>query len=341
MTLFGEVEGKPVQEVRLKSAAGAEASIIGFGAALRDLTVPLRGGRNRRVVIGYETLEGYRNSHGSAGATCGRVANRIANGRFSLDGKSYQLALNENGRTHLHGGMRGFAHRLWDVVESQNDSVVLRLISPDGEENYPGTVEALCTYRLLEPATIRIEMQATTDAPTLVNLVNHSYFTLAENVEIWDHKLQIAAEFYTPLDAALIPTGEIITVAGTAYDFRSLRPIRLMQAGRLFNYDINFVLDNLAPLGSSGDVAARVISPTEDLTLEVATSEPGLQLYTGAVLSSGAPGVAGQRHFAHAGLCLETQRFPDAIHRRHFPQATLRPGETYRHVVEYRFKPAP
>ena len=335
---FGEADGKSVQEIRLRSAAGAEASIISFGATLRDLVVPLGNGERRRVVIGYETLEGYQTGGASVGATCGRVGNRIAGGRFTLAGKTHQLALNENGRTHLHGGNKGFAQRVWDVVDHRDDSVTLRLLSPDGEEAYPGTLEVFCTYRLLEPATIRIEMTATTDAPTLVNLVNHSYFTLTENAEIWDHQIQIASGFITALDSDLIPTGEILSVSGTPYDFRTLRPIRHMQGGKPFDYDINFALDRLAPVGESDDVAVLVVSPTGDLLLECATNEPGMQLYTGAVLKPGGPGVAGQRHFPHAGFCLEAQRFPDAIHRRHFAQATLQPGEVYRQLTDYRFK---
>ena len=331
---FGEADGKSVQEIRLRSAAGAEASIISFGASLRDLVVPLANGQKRRVVLGYETVDGYRAGQASVGATCGRVGNRIANGQFTLAGKSHQLAKNEGGKTHLHGGMKGFAQRVWDVADHRADSVTLRLVSPDGEEAYPGKLEAFCTYRLLEPATIRVEMTATTDAPTLVNMVNHSYFTLAENAEIWDHQMQIASGFITALDSDLIPTGEIRSVAGTPFDFRSLRPIRHEQGGKPFDYDINFVLDHLSP----DDVAVKVVSPNGDLTLECATNEPGMQLYTGAVLRPWAPGVAGQRHFPHAGFCLEAQRFPDASHRRHFAQATLLPGEVYRQVTEYRFK---
>jgi aldose 1-epimerase len=335
---FGEADGSQVQEIRLRSAAGAEASIISFGASLRDLVVPLANGQKRRVVLGYETVDGYRAGQASVGATCGRVGNRIAGGQFTLAGKSHQLAKNENGKTHLHGGMKGFAQRVWDVADHGESSVTLRLTSPEGEENYPGKLEAFCIYRLLEPATVRVEMTATTDAPTLVNMVNHSYFTLAENAEIWDHKMQIASGFITALDGDLIPTGEIVSVAGTPYDFRSLRPIRQMQDGKPFDYDINFVLDHLAPVGRSGDVAVKVVSPNGDLTLECATDEPGMQLYTGAVLRPWAPGIAGQKHFPHAGFCLEAQRFPDAIHNRHFAQATLLPGEVYRQVTEYRFK---
>ena len=335
---FGEADGRQVQEIRLRSAAGAEASIISFGASLRDLVVPLGNGQKRRVVLGYDTVEGYQAGKGSVGATCGRVGNRIAGGQFTLAGKNYQLNKNENGKTHLHGGNKGFAQRVWDVADHSENSVTLRLASPTGEENYPGNLEAFCTYRLLEPATIRVEMTATTDAPTLINMVNHSYFTLAEDAEIWDHKMQIASDFITALDGDLIPTGEIRSTAGTPYDFRSLRPIRHEQGGKPFDYDVNFVLDTLPPVGAAGDVAVKVVSPTGDLTLECATNEPGMQLYTGAVVRPWAPGVGGQKHFPHAGFCLEAQRFPDAIHQRHFAQATLLPGEVYRQVTEYRFK---
>jgi aldose 1-epimerase len=335
---FGEADGRQVQEIRLRSAAGAEASIISFGASLRDLVVPLGNGQKRRVVLGYDTVEGYQAGKGSVGATCGRVGNRIAGGQFTLAGKSHQLAKNENGKTHLHGGNKGFAQRVWDVADHSENSVTLRLASPAGEENYPGNLEAFCTYRLLEPATIRVEMTATTDAPTLINMVNHAYFTLAEDSEIWDHKMQVASGFITALDGDLIPTGEIRSTAGTPYDFRSLRPIRHEEGGKPFDYDINFVLDTLPPVGAAGDVAVKVVSPTGDLTLECATNEPGMQLYTGAVVRPWAPGVGGQKHFPHAGFCLEAQRFPDAIHQRHFAQATLLPGEVYRQVTEYRFK---
>jgi aldose 1-epimerase len=333
---FGEVDGKPVQEIRLRSS-GAEASIISFGASLRDLSVALKSGKSRRVVLGYETLDGYRNGKASIGATCGRIANRIAGGRFSLDGKDYQLATNEGGTNHLHGGNRGMSQRAWEVTAHAADSVTLRLVSPAGEENYPGTLEAFCTYRLLPPATIRIEMTATADAATLINLVNHSYFTLAEGEPIWDHSLEIAADLYTPLDGKLIPTGEIARVAGTPFDFRKARPIRHMENGKPFDYDLNFVLRNLPPLGSAGDAAVRAVAPAGDLALEVATDQPGVQLYTGAVLREDPAALRGQKHFPHAGFCLETQIFPDAIHQRHFPSSVLRPGEVYRHIVEYRF----
>jgi len=335
---FGEIEGKQVQQIHLKAASGAEASVISFGATLRDLLVPLKSGGKRRVVLGFETLEGYLAGKSHMGSTCGRVGNRIAGGAFTLDGKNYTLARNEANRTHLHGGTRGFSHRVWDVVDRKSDQVTMRLVSPDGEEGYPGKVESFCTYRLKDEGTAEIVLNATTDAPTLVNLVNHSYFTLQEDTDIWDHQLEIAAPLYTKLDPILIPTGEIVSVAGTPFDFRKARPIRFMQDGKPFDYDVNFVLGSLAPIGSAGDVAARATSPDGKMAMEVATTEPGLQLYTGAVLGPIGAGVGGQRHFAHAGFCLEAQRFPDAIHQRHFAQATLRPNEHYHQVTEYRFK---
>ncbi len=336
---FGEADGKKVQEIRLRSAAGAEASIISFGASLRDLVVPLANGKKRRVVLGYDTVEGYLARKGSVGATCGRVGNRIAGGKFTLAGKDYQLNKNENGKTHLHGGNKGYAQRVWDVADHTENSVTLRLASPAGEENYPGNLEAFCTYRLLEPATIRVEMTATTDAPTLVNLVNHSYFTLAEDAEIWDHKMQIASGFITALDGDLIPTGEIRSTAGTPYDFRSLRPIRHEQGGKPFDYDINFVLDTLPPVGETGDVAVKVVSPNGRPDAGMRDQRAGhaaLYRRRGAALGTG------RRRAETFPPCRflpsRAQRFPDAIHQRHFAQATLLPGEVYRQVTEYRFQ---
>jgi len=338
ITAFGEIDGNKVQEIRLKTASGAEASVISFGATLRDLLVPLKSRGKRRVVLGFEQLEGYLAGHSYMGSTCGRVGNRIAGGAFTLEGKSYTLPRNEADRTHLHGGKRGFSHRPWDVVDHKSDQVTMRFVSPDGHEGYPGKVEALCTYRLKDHGTIGIEMSAKTDAPTLINMVNHSYFTLLEDTEIWEHQLEIAAPLYTKLDPELIPTGEIVGVAGTPFDFRKARPIRSVQDGKPFDYDVNFVLGTMAPVGSTGDVAARAIASDGKIAMEVATTEPGLQFYTGAALGPVGAGVGGQRHFPHAGFCLEAQRFPDAIHHRHFAQATLRPGEAYTQVTEYRFK---
>jgi aldose 1-epimerase len=338
---FGDIDGTPVREIRLRADSGAEASILSYGATLRDLRVPLANGGLRRTILGYETLEGYRRGNSYFGATCGRVANRIAGGKFSLDGRSHQLSLNENGRTHLHGGLRGFSHHLWEIADHAADRVMLRRVSPDGEEGYPGRVEVFCRYRLESPGKLKMEFTATTEAATLINMVNHAYFTLAEDQPIWDHQMRIAADFYTPVDAALIPTGEICAVADTPYDFRRLRLIRRGSGASPFDYDTNFVLQ--APSDGSGDsikmelAAARVISPERDLQLTVVTGEPGLQFYSGSGIHAGQPGIGGQRHFPNAGFCLEAQRFPDVIHHRHFPSILLRPGEIYRQATEYRF----
>jgi aldose 1-epimerase len=348
---FGEIDGVAVREIRLRADSGAEASILSFGATLRDLLVPLAGGGRRRTILGYETLDGYRRGHSYFGATCGRVANRIAGGQFSLDGKPHQVSLNENGRTHLHGGLRGFSHHLWEIADHAADRVMLRRVSPDGEEGYPGRVEVFCLYRLTSPATLRMEFTATTEAATLINMVNHAYFTLAEDQPIWGHQMRLAADFYTPVDAALIPTGEIRAVADTPYDLGRFRSIGMGADATPFDYDTNFVLQAPAPAtddsGTGALIAASVVSPGRDLQLDVVTGEPGLQFYSGAGIQARAPGfegagfegagIGGQRHFPHAGFCLEAQRFPDAVHHRHFPSTVLRPGEIYRQTTEYRF----
>jgi aldose 1-epimerase len=338
---FGEIDGTPVHEIRLRADSGAEASLISFGATLRDLLVPLADGKRRRVILGYETMKDYRTNAPYFGATCGRVANRIAQGSLPIDGKTYQLSLNEDGRTHLHGGTRGFSHRLWEIADHGADHATFRRVSPDGEEGYPGRVEVFCRYRLLPPATLQMEFTASAEAPTVVNIVNHAYFTLAENRTVFDHTMRIAADFYTPVDDALIPTGEICRVAGTPFDFREFRRIG-MTAGTgssgaaPFEYDINFVLK--APAIDTEDlVAASVIAPEGDLRLDLVTSQPGLQFYSGAGIGTDAAGIDGQRHFPNAGFCLEAQHFPDAAHHRHFPSTSLHPGEVYRQATAYRF----
>ncbi len=327
---FGTVKGEHIDEIRLSSAAGATASILTWGATLRDLVVPLPNAKQRRVVLGYEDMEGYAVNPNYLGATVGRYANRIAEGRFSLDGIRHEVGINENGITHLHGGQTGFSRRNWTITEHDESSVTLKLISENGDQSFPGRVEAFCRYELMDPATLRIVMTAQTDAPTLVNMANHGYFTLNEGANCGEHSLWIDADHYTPVDERLIPTGEILSVAGTPFDFR--QPKRIAESG--VAYDVNYALNpSTAPLA----VCARVEAPDKTVRLEIATTEPGLQLYTGVGLRQLAPGIDGQVHRPYGGFCLETQRFPDAPNRRHFPSAVLRPGETYRNVVEYRF----
>jgi aldose 1-epimerase len=327
---FGEIDGVQVQEIRLRTMAGAEASIVTWGAALRDLMVPLVGGRRRRVVLGFQDAEGYRVNPNYLGVTAGRNANRVAGGHFVLDGVDYQLALNEGERHHLHGGFKGFSRRPWRIVEHDAAAVTLAVVSEDGDQHYPGRVEAMCQYQLLEPATLRVTMTARSEEPTPVNMVHHSYFTVDEGHDCRQQTLWVNADFYTPTDADGIPTGEIRRVEGTPYDFRTPRPI--ISGG--VNYDLNFVLrTSRHPI----EPALRLTSPQGDLQLEVATNEIGLQFYTGFALTPTAPGIDGQQHGAHAGMCLEPQRFPDAVNQRHFPSSILRPGQLYRNVSEYRF----
>ncbi|MDJ1159002.1 aldose epimerase family protein [Chelatococcus sp. SYSU_G07232] len=341
---FGEVDGRTVEEVTIRSAAGAEARVIGWGAVLRDLVVPLATGEPQRVVLGLERLEDYVAHSPHMGAIAGRVANRIAGGRFTVDGRGYDVPRNQDGRHALHGGGRGFGKRPWQVSHHDGASVALTLVSPDGDAGFPGTLTVTCLYRLCEPATLRIELAAVTDAPTPVNLCHHSYFNLDGTPSILDHRLTVAADFYTPTDADLIPTGEIRAVEGTPYDFRANRTVRFPDAetGAPVRYDVNFVLrrDRTEPAAGGGPAlahAATLASTRSNLAMETWTTEPGLQVYDGGKVAIPVPGLGGARYGANAGICLEAQHFPDSPNRAHFPTTLLRPGEVYRQVTEYRF----
>lgn len=336
-TRFGVLEdGSAVDRIVITDGV-VEAAILTWGAVIQDLRLLGPEGPHR-VVLGLETIEDYVAVSPYFGAIAGRYANRIADGRFSLDGVEHRLTLNEAGRTHLHGGFRGFAQRVWKLVETDPTSVTLGLVSPDGEEGYPGRVEATCRYALVPGATtgegrLRIEIAATTDAPTLVNLAAHSYFDLDGAGDSSGHILEVPAEHYTPVDDRLIPTGEIAPVAGTRFDFRSARPVHADPDDP--GYDHNFVIgrDRFAePV-----LHARLTGPATGTTLEVHSTEPGLQVYDGSGLGLDRPGLGGRRYGRRAGLCLEPQVFPDSPNRPDFPSAVLRPGETYRQVTEYRF----
>jgi aldose 1-epimerase len=334
--VFGTIDADTVEEVTIASSAGAVARIIGFGAILRDLEVPV-GGTLRRVVLGFDALDTYRRFSGHFGATAGRVANRIRGARFVLDGAAYDLDANVGGRHQLHGGTLGFGRRVWTPIAHATAEATFALVSDDGEMGYPGRVTATVTYRLLEPATVEIEMTATTDRPTHVNLAHHSYFNLADAgaSDIRDHRLQVAASLYTPLDEELIPSGAIAPVAGTPYDFRTLRSLRAEAPdGSAQGYDLNYVLDR--PRGGLA-FAARVESPAGDLALECWTTEPGVQVYDGAKIAVTEPGLIGRPYGPRSGLCLEAQRFPNGPNIPHFPDTTVRPGDVYRQVTQYRF----
>ena len=343
MRVFGEADSQPIHEVTLRSDTGAEAKVITWGAVLRDLLIPTGGHRTRRVVLGLNSLEDYIAHSPYFGAIAGRYGNRIAGGRFQLGERTHQLSLNENGRHSLHGGVRGFSARPWQLAALEPSYVALTLLSPDGDQGYPGNLVVSCTYTLIG-STLRVELMATGEADTPVNLCQHSYFNLDGSPSILDHTLELASDFYTPTDDELIPTGEVRAVSGTPYDFRDRRPVRLIDesAGRLFRYDINFVLrrDRTSPSGIPDRplaYAGTFASEQSGVSLEVWTTEPGLQFYDGWMTDMPVPGLEDQLYGAYAGVCLEPQYFPDSPNRPHFPDAILRPGTAYRQVTEYRF----
>lgn len=333
---FGALpDGTEIFEIRLRTEAGAHACVITLGASLQDLVVPLSGAGHRRVVLGFPTLAGYLADTNYIGATAGRYASRITAGRLPIDGRLYQLSINDRDRNHLHGGKVGFSARPWRILNADEHSVVLALTSPDGDQGYPGTVEARCTYRLEEPATLRIIMTATTDAATVVSLAHHSYLTLLPGQPITQHLLEVEAHHSIPFDRDLLPTGEIRALAGTDADFRTLRPIGAPEP----EYDMAFVLDRPDP-GLAR--IARLCAPDRELAMELWTTEPCLVFYDGGRIAPGAPGFDGVPYQPRSGLCLEPQSFPNSPNCPWFPAAVLRPGALYRQVTEYRFyTPAP
>ncbi|MFT0891374.1 aldose epimerase family protein [Pseudochelatococcus sp. G4_1912] len=344
---FGEIDGQRVDEITIRApGSGIEASVITWGAVIRDLKVLMPDGSYQRVVLGLNSLSDYREHSPHMGAIAGRVANRIANGRFSIDKNTYELTRNQADRHTLHGG-NGFGRKLWQLAAYDSSSVTLTLTSPHGDNGFPGTVHATCIYRLLDPGVLRVELTANSDKPTPINLAHHSYFNLDGEATIFSHRLSVDADFYTPTDSDLIPTGEIRSVCGTPNDFRAHRTIRFpdAQTGAPVHYDINFVLrrDRLECSGIE-DLplahAASFSSHVNNLMLDVWTTENGLQVYDGGKLNVPVPGLDGVLYGAGAGLCLEAQNFPDAINRPHFPNSVVRPGDDYEQVTEYRFTKA-
>lgn len=290
----------------LRNANGLELRATNYGGIIMSLLVPDRNGRRANIVLGFETPEEYRDNPRYIGAIVGRCANRIANARFTLDGKTYQLAANA-GSDHLHGGRAGFDKRVWRAACGASE-LELRYTSPDGEEGYPGTLDVRVTYALTDRNELVVDYHATTDKPTPINLTQHSYFNLAGDGGVADHRLQIDADAMTPVDEHLIPTGAITPVAGTPFDFRALTPIGERRDG---NYDHNFVLNG----------GVRVVDPKSGRMLGMQTTEPGMQLYTGY----------------KRGFCLETQHFPDSPNRAEFPSTILRPGSAYRSRTAFTF----
>jgi aldose 1-epimerase len=340
--------GDSVHLFTLTNRHGLEIRVIDYGGLVISLKTRDRTGALGDIVLGYDSLAGYLKSTPYFGALVGRYANRIAGGRFTLDGVAYTLAVN-NGPNALHGGLKGFDKVMWRA-EPKDDSagvgVVLRYTSKDGEEGYPGTVNAQVTYTLTDRDEVAIEYRATTDKATPINLTQHTYFDLAGDGagDVLGHVVEIDADRYTPVDSTLIPTGALEPVAGTPFDFRRGTPIgdrigdaheQLKRAG---GYDHNFVLNRA---GAGLQHAARVVEPKSGRTLDVATTEPGIQFYTGNFLDGTITGKAGHVYGRRTGFCLETQHFPDSPNQRAFPSTILRPGAEYRSRTVYTFGAAP
>ena len=326
----------------LKNEKGAEVQITNYGARVISIKVPDREGRLGDVVLGFDSLASYQGPNPYFGGIVGRYANRIAKGKFSLDGVTYQLATNDRSN-HLHGGKKGFDNVVWTAVLRGPAQLELTYESPDGEEGYPGTLLTKATYTLTDDNGLDIELRATTDKPTVVNLANHSYFNLTGDgtKSILDHEIQINADRFTPTDAESIPTGELASVTGTPFDFRASTPIgsRIGEKDQQliygFGYDHNWVLNR--PNATDLFLAATVVEPVSGRQLEILTSEPGLQFYSGNLLDGTVTGKGGVIYQKYAGICLETQHFPDSPNHPSFPSTELRPGQEHYHRVIYRF----
>jgi aldose 1-epimerase len=357
---FGATErGEAVSVYTLKNAHGIELRVLDYGGIIVSLKLPDRTGRLDDVVLGYDSLAGYERASPYFGAIIGRYGNRIARGRFTLDGRTYTLATN-NGPNHLHGGARGFDKVVWDVAPFEGpDSVglILRYTSRDGEEGYPGTLHATVTYSLTNRNALIFDYHATTDRATPVNLTQHSYFNLAGDGrgDILGHVVTLHADQFTPVDSTLIPTGERKSVAGTPLDFRSPTPIgdridaddAQLRHGR--GYDHNFVLNKGGKGGKGGrggtegepTLAARVYEPSSGRVMEISTTEPGLQFYTGNFLDGTLRGKQGVVYRQRYGFAMETQHFPDSPNQPGFPSTILRPGGEYRSRTVYAFSVQP
>ncbi|MFL5340461.1 MAG: aldose epimerase family protein [Gemmataceae bacterium] len=334
-------DGMTIDLYTLTNARGMTAKIINYGGIITELHVPDKDGKLADVVLGFDDLKGYLGGHPYFGAIVGRYCNRIAKGRFTLDGHEYKLATN-NGPNHLHGGDKGFDKKSWKaepVKKTHGAALKLTYHSPDGEEGYPGNVDAIVTYTLTDANELRIDYEATTDKPTPINLTNHTYFNLAgiKDGDILGHELQLMADKYTPADDTLIPTGKIEPVEGTPFDFRKPKPMGQDLAktgGDPVGYDLNFVLNSG---GGKLTPAARVTEPKTGRVMDVLTTEPGIQFYTGNFLDGSNKGKGGVAYAKHFAFCLETQHFPDSPNHPDFPSTILKPGQTYKTTTVYKF----
>lgn len=328
----------------LTNKNGVSAKITNYGGIVVSLNVPDKSGQLGDVVLGFDNLEDYRKAHPFFGALAGRYGNRIANGKFSLNGIEYRLAQND-GPNSLHGGLKGFDKVIWKakpIDTPAGPTLELTYLSQDGEEGYPGNLSVKVVYTLTHDNELRIDYTATTDKDTIVNLTHHSYFNLAGagKGDILDHELMIKADRFTPVDETLIPTGELKPVAGTSFDFTRPTKIGLridqedeqLKFGR--GYDHNYVLTKA---DGSLALAARVFEPTSGRVMEVWTTEPGIQFYSGNFLDGSNIGKGGQPYPRRSGFCLETQHFPDSPNHPNFPSTVLKSGETYRSTTIYKF----
>lgn len=340
-------EGGAIETVTLTNKAGLSARVLTYGATLQSVMAPDRDGKFADVLLGYDKAEDYVNHPNFFGVTVGRFANRIAGGRFTLDGKSYQLPLNDKVNS-LHGGTKGFDKHLWKIVSMKDGptaSVVLALTSADGDQGYPGKVEATVTYSLDEAGALTIAFEAKTDKPTVINMTNHAIFNLngeGSPLGATFHKLTIPAAAFTPVDAKLIPTGELKPVAGTVFDFRQPRVVadgirdgndQQIRYGQ--GYDHNFALDK--GLTATPQLSARLEDPASGRVLEVLSTEPGVQFYTGNFLDGTYVGKKGHLYRMGDGIALEPQKFPDSPNKPSFVSPRIDPGKPYRHTMIYRF----
>jgi aldose 1-epimerase len=342
---FGKTHaGEAVELLTLTNSKGMQARIMTRGGTLVSLKVPDRGGKLDDIVLGFDSLDGYEANPGPYfGALIGRYGNRIASGRFSLNGKEYKLAQN-NGPNSLHGGLRGFDKVIWTAKSrtAETEPIELTYLSKDGEEGYPGNLSVTVTYTLAENNELKLDYRATTDKDTVLNLTNHSYFNLAGQGEgdVLNHQIMINADRFLPVDSTLIPTGELRAVAGTPFDFLKPRAIgeRINDSDEQIKlgggYDHNFVLNRS---GGSLELAARVTDPKTGRAMEVLTTEPGVQFYTGNFLDGSFRGKGGKVYNRRYALCLETQHFPDSPNKPSFPSVVLKPGAQFQSTTVFRF----
>ena len=335
------IDGKPVALYTLKNAAGMEVCITNFGGRIVSLMVPDRNGELRDVVLGFDNIADYQNVPSDFGASIGRYANRIDHGRLVIDGDTVQLPQNNFGHC-LHGGPAGWQYKVYEARQLDGKTLELYMDSPDGDENFPGHVKAKVTYNLTDDNAIVIAYEATTDAPTVVNMTNHSYFNLSGDPSrtILDHLLTVDADSYTPVDSTYMTTGEIAPVEGTPMDFRTETAVgaRLHENNEQLKnangYDHNWVL---ATAGDAERTAARLVSPETGICLTVRTTEPGLQIYSGNFLDGTVKGKGGIVYNPRTAICLETQHYPDSPNKPQWPSTLLRPGETYESLCIYGF----